>query len=105
MTRPKDMTREDLMVELSGVMIERDRLRILSDDLLRELTEHRRFFLQISELSPGADADTIIAEAKVRLAFYRRVAALCPRAQTPGSMLDWIRTIKSKAAEYDKTVH
>lgn len=105
MTRPKDMTREDLLVELSGVLIDRDRLRVLNEDLLTELAEHRRFFLQVSELSPGADADTVIAEAKVRIVFFRQVAALCPFATTPGSILDWIRIIKGKAAEYDKTIH
>jgi len=114
-TAAKDMTREDLLVRLAEVIVERDatardldRERIHTEDLQREMAGLRMFRLRVGELTHSdgrASDDMMINTIKVWLAFYRQVAALCPRASIPGTMLDWIRMIKGKAAEYDRSVH
>jgi hypothetical protein len=113
----KDLTREDLLVRLAEVIADRDALatelnreRILFEDLRRELTGLRMFRLRVGELTHStftgqASDEAVIGEAKEWLAFYRRVAGLCPWATSPESMLGWIRIIKDKAAEYDRTTH
>jgi hypothetical protein len=114
MTAARDLTREDLLVRLVEVVADRDALarelnreRILNEDLRRELSGLRMFHLQMVELAqPGgyASDDQIVGTVKIWLVFFRQVAALCPRAQIPGTMVDWVREIKIKAAEYDKEV-
>lgn len=114
MTAAKDLNREDLLVRLAEVIADRDafatdlnRERIRNEDLRRELSGLRMFHLRMIELTHpigNASDDQIVETVKVWLAFFHRVAALCPHASTPGAMLDWIRTLKGKAAEYDKGV-
>lgn len=113
----KDMTREDLLVRLAEVIADRDALatelnreRVLVEDLRRDSEGLRMFRLRVGELTHSslggyASDDEVIGAVKVWLAFFRQVAALCPYALVPGTMLDWIRIIKGKAAEYDRTIH
>ncbi|MFL6289193.1 MAG: hypothetical protein ACJ73L_12430 [Actinomycetes bacterium] len=115
-TAPKDMPREELLARLVEVTSERDALardlnreQVLNEDLQHELADLRMFRLRMGELvhwtfGGHASDDQIIGAVKTWLAFFRQVAALCPHAAIPGTMLDWIRIVKGKAAEWDRTV-
>jgi hypothetical protein len=113
MSRVDQMSRDELITRLAGVILERDdaareldRERVLNEDLRRELADLRMFRLRMGEVvRPGATDDQVVETTKVWLVFFRQVGALCPRAGIPGTMLDWIREIKIKASEFDRTVH
>lgn len=113
MTAAKDMTREELLARLVEVTADRDviatdlkREEMRNEDLRLKLEGLHMFRFRMSELTHRAESgsvsdDQIVETVKVWLAFSYQVGGLCPHARTPGAMLDWIREIKNKAAEFD----